>query len=111
MEKEQANQKKLKNKFLDKYKNKIIKRTEKNLELYKKASPSYIFTNKIFNHIMDFIGWILLIIALYLYLKSGRGNTLQLNCHNLPQLAEACSKGIKTGIGNFTLSNISIPRV
>jgi len=111
MNQNEVSQKESKIKFLNKYKAKVIRRTEKDLELYKQSSPSYVFVNKIFNNLMDFLGWVLLIVALYLYMKSGRGNTLELNCHNLPQLAQACSQGIKSTLGNVTIGNLSIPLI
>ena len=42
MNQNEVSQKESKIKFLNKYKAKVIRRTEKDLELYKQSSPSYV---------------------------------------------------------------------
>lgn len=58
--------------FFERYKEKAIKREERKIETYKGASGSWIFYNRIMDNGIEILGWILLIIALYLGIQSGK---------------------------------------
>lgn len=79
------------NTLLGRYKIRVLEKLDDELELYKTSSPSWIFFNRVFGSVVDLLGWIFLIVALYLYLKSGRGVTTTLSCDMIsPDFCNTC---------------------
>lgn len=58
------------------YKERVISKLERQIEKYKENSGSWIFMDRIGQITLEILGWSLLIGALYLYIKSGRGLTI-----------------------------------
>lgn len=73
------------------YKDKVIRKLESELIQYKENSPSWIFMNRILGNVMDLLGWILLIGALYIGWKSGKWDTTKLTCDMInPDFCNSC---------------------
>lgn len=101
----EADLKQSKSSFFEKYKKKAILRTKMDLELYNNSSPSAVFFHRFVNNALDILGWVLLIGALYLYIKSGRGETLA--CNDLPQLLQSCQAYLKNQ--TVQIGGVNIP--
>lgn len=82
------------------YKNKVISKLEKQIEQYRENSGSWIFMSRIGQITLEILGWVLLIGALYLYIKSGRG--LSVGCDRISvDLCNNCFGQAKNIVGGL----------
>lgn len=84
---------------MNKYKEKVLKKLEKQIELYKESSGSWIFFNRIFQVALDWLLWIGIAILIYGWWTT-RGAPI--GCERItPDLCNSCfayGKEIITGV-------------
>lgn len=103
-------QSQLKNSWSESYKRKVLNKVYKEYEDYKNNSPSWIFINRLGGVILDLLGWLLLIIALYIGWKSGKW--MDIDCSRISvDLCNSCYGQAKEIIGKINNMPLGIPNI
>lgn len=74
MEVQQQDQKNKKNSFFENYKEGVIEKESKKLEIYRQNSGSWVFFNRIIQIIFDLLGWVIIAVFVYIWWET-RGQT------------------------------------
>lgn len=107
MEERMLNQNHKKSSIWERYKARVLNKEQKDLEMYKDSSGSWIFLNRIGGMAIDGLGWIFLVVALYIGWQSGKWDLI--GCDRIsPQLCNSCFQYVSNSFLNISnLGNLS----
>jgi hypothetical protein len=98
---------KLKTGFFNKYKEKVIDRENKKINVYKEASGSWVFFDRIIKSILDIVMWVIIAYFVYVWYTT---RAQPIGCERIsPSFCTNCFGTVKSVIGNGlnSINNIS----